>query len=98
MKTSRPSRPSHKGATPPTHRAAEERLAAGRALRDRVSRRSHGDWKPAANRPDPIAVLEKQAETRLPQYVPIRHGRMVSSPFAFLRGSAAIMAADLAST
>ena len=80
---------------PPTR---EERAAAGKALRDAVPRVSHGDWRPSPDRPDPLAVLETQNATRLPEYVPVRMGRMVASPFAFLRGAAAIQAADLAGT
>jgi uncharacterized protein (DUF2252 family) len=75
-----------------------ERLEAGRALRQDVPRAWHAAWEPAPGRRDPIAILEAQAETRLPDLVPIRHGRMVSSPFAFFRGAAAVMAADLATT
>ena len=75
-----------------------ERIAAGRALRKDVPRRSHGDWKPAADRPDPVAVLEAQGETRVTELLPIRHGRMAESQFGFYRGAAAGMAADLAST
>jgi uncharacterized protein (DUF2252 family) len=76
----------------------EERAAKGREARERVPRRSHGDWEPSADRPDPIAILEQQAESRVPELVPIRHGRMMVSPFTFYRGAAAIMAADLAGT
>lgn len=61
-----------------------------------VPRRAHADWAPAPDRADPIDVLLAQARTRIPQLVPIRHGRMLRSPFAFFRGAAAIMAADLA--
>jgi len=75
-----------------------ERTEAGAALRTAVPRRSHGDWEPASDRPDPVAVLTAQDETRSPDLVPIRHGRMATSAFAFYRGAAAIMAADLAST
>jgi uncharacterized protein (DUF2252 family) len=75
-----------------------ERLAAGKALRDRVQRSAHGTWKPAANRPDPIEVLEESNRGRLPDLIPVRYGRMVRSPFAFLRGAAALMALDLATT
>jgi len=75
-----------------------ERRAEGRALRTRVPRTSHGSWTPAPDRPDPIAILEQQAESREPELIPIRHGRMISSPFAYYRGAAAMMAADLAST
>jgi uncharacterized protein (DUF2252 family) len=66
--------------------------------REVVPRSSHGGWSAAANRPDPIALLEEQAETRVPSLVPIRHGRMLVGPFAFFRGGALIMAADLAAT
>lgn len=74
----------------------EERMAAGKALREKFPREMHGEYKPNENRADPVAILEKQAETRLPFLVPIRYTRMLTSPFAFLRGSAAVMAADLA--
>jgi uncharacterized protein (DUF2252 family) len=62
-----------------------------------VPRRAHGEWEPSPERPDPIALLEAQAQTRVPELVPIRYGRMLVSPFTFCRGAAAIMAADLAS-
>ena len=85
--------------TPPAAKAtAAERAAAGKAARKAAARSAHGDWEPAAGRPDPVAVLEAQAETRVPELVPIRYGRMLASPFAFFRGGAAIMAADLAPT
>src|SRR6202000_1924533 len=70
----------------------------GRAARDAVPRGAHGDWAPAPDRPDPIAVLRNQAATRLQDLVPIRYGRMLVSPFTFYRGAAAVMAADLAAT
>ena len=73
-------------------------LERGRSLRTAVPRRSHGGWTPAADRPDPVATLMASNEGRLPHLVPIRIGRMLASPFAFLRGSAAVMAADLATT
>jgi uncharacterized protein (DUF2252 family) len=76
----------------------KERLAAGRAARKRAPFESHGDWHLPPKRPDPISLLEKQAETRVPELVPIRYGRMLTSPFAFYRGAAAIMARDLAGT
>ena len=75
-----------------------ERYAAGRALRSKAPRISHGEWAPASDRPDPISVLEEQNRTRVQDLVPIRMGRMSLSPFAFLRGSAAVMASDLAKT
>ena len=80
------------------HLTVEERIARGRDARTATPRSSHGDWKPAADRPDPIALLEEQAESRVPELVPIRYGRMLESPFAFYRGAALIMAADLAAT
>ena len=75
-----------------------ERAAAGKAARERAPRSSHGDWEPAADRPDPVDVLERQAADRVPELVPLRYGRMLVSPFTFYRGAAAIMAADLAAT
>jgi uncharacterized protein (DUF2252 family) len=76
----------------------DERAAAGKGARQHASRSSHGEWAPASDRPDPVEVLEKQATTRAPELVPIRYGRMLVSAFAFYRGAAAIMAADLAQT
>ena len=80
------------------HRAADERRAAGKVLRDKVSRASHGGWQPPKERRDPIEVLIQSSEGRMPELVPIRHGRMAGSPFAFYRGNALLMAADLATT
>ena len=74
----------------------EERVEAGKALREKLPREMQGEYNPAENRIDPVSILETQAETRLPFLVPIRYARMLTSPFAFLRGSAAVMAADLA--
>ena len=76
----------------------EERAAAGKAARKKVPRSSHGEWKPAARRRDPVKVLEDQAKSRVQELVPIRYGRMLASPFTFFRGAAAIMAMDLAKT
>ncbi|MBS1887248.1 MAG: DUF2252 domain-containing protein [Actinobacteria bacterium] len=69
--------------------------AAGRAARTSVPRSSHGDWKPASDRRDPLAILEEQDQARVPELVPVRYGRMLASAFTFYRGAAAIMAADL---
>ena len=85
---------------PPDSRPAatvspDERAAAGKAARARTPRSSHAEWAPPAGR-DPIALLESQAVTRVAELVPIRHGRMAASPFAFFRGAALIMAADVA--
>ncbi|MGZ4570734.1 MAG: DUF2252 domain-containing protein [Blastococcus sp.] len=76
----------------------EERVARGRATRRDSPRSGHGRWQPASDRPDPIALLEQQARTRVQDLIPIRYGRMLVSPFTFFRGAAAIMAADLAGT
>src|SRR5688500_16320234 len=76
----------------------EERRARGKAARKAVPRSSMADWTEPDDRPDPVAILSEQARDRLPQLVPIRNGRMLASPFAFFRGSAAVMAADLAAT
>jgi uncharacterized protein (DUF2252 family) len=73
-----------------------ELLDEGKTLRNEAPRSSHGDWAPAADRPDPISLLEAQDEGRLQHLLPIKYGRMLASPFSFLRGSAVVMAADLA--
>jgi uncharacterized protein (DUF2252 family) len=78
--------------------SVEERMAAGKALRERVPRSSHAKWSPAPDRPDPIAVLKESNRGRLSELLPIRYGRMRSSAFAFFRGAAALMAWDLAHT
>ncbi|MFJ8195944.1 DUF2252 domain-containing protein [Streptomyces sp. NPDC096152] len=82
--------------TPSTHATPAERAAAGRAARQRMRRSAHAAWIPSADRPDPVAVLERQGRDRLPELLPVRYGRMAASPLAFLRGAAAVMAADLA--
>jgi uncharacterized protein (DUF2252 family) len=70
----------------------------GREARRRAPRSAHGDFQAAPDRPDPVEILQAQAATRVQELVPIRYGRMLASPFAFYRGAAAVMAADLAST
>ncbi len=80
----------------PIFRSRDERIAAGRALREKLPRSDHAAWTPPAKHRDPIAILEKSNKDRLPELVPIRYGRMLRSPFTFLRGSAALMAHDLA--
>jgi uncharacterized protein (DUF2252 family) len=82
----------------PPYLSAGERRAEGKALRDEVPRMSQAGWKPAQHRRDPVELLSESNAGRLPELVPIRFGRMASSPFAFYRGSAALMAADLATT
>jgi uncharacterized protein (DUF2252 family) len=75
-----------------------ERVARGREARADVPRSSHARFTPAADRLDPIALLEEQAASRVPELVPVRYGRMLVSPFTFYRGATLIMAADLAAT
>jgi uncharacterized protein (DUF2252 family) len=94
---------------PPTGRAqaprsarhylsADERRAEGKALRDAAPRAAHAGWKPPKGRQDPVEIVSRSNAGRLPELVPIRFGRMSSSAFAFYRGAAALMAADLAHT
>ena len=82
----------------PTFLHADERRAAGKALRDEVPRTAHAHWKAPKDRRDIVEILETSNRGRLEHLIPIRHGRMMDSPFAFYRGTADIMAADLAST
>jgi uncharacterized protein (DUF2252 family) len=81
-----------------SHLTPAERAARGKAARDESPRSSHAMWEPPTGRPDPIALLEEQARTRVPELVPIRYGRMLVSPFTFYRGGALIMASDLSAT
>jgi uncharacterized protein (DUF2252 family) len=76
----------------------DERRTRGRAARDVAPRKGQAEWTPAPGRADVVSVLERQGETRVPELLPIRYARMAASPFAFFRGNAAIMAADLAGT
>lgn len=76
----------------------DEEYALGKKLREQVPRESHADWKPAPNRPDPLDLLLKSSEGRIPQLLPLRYGRMLKSPFTFYRGSALSMAVDLSTT
>jgi uncharacterized protein (DUF2252 family) len=80
------------------HLSVAERVARGKAARAQAPRASHAGFQPAPQRVDPIALLEGQAKTRVPELVPIRYGRMLVSPFTFYRGAALIMASDLATT
>ncbi len=84
--------------TKPSNSNREDRRKIGKALRQDVPIGSHGDWTPSADRPDPISLLQAQDTFRVQHLLPIKYGRMVASPFAFLRGSATVMAADLAGT
>jgi len=80
------------------YRTASERRADGKALREKVPREAHTGWKAPKDRRDPVELVLESNKGRMPDLVPIRHGRMLQSPFAFYRGSAALMAADLAHT
>ena len=80
------------------HLTPAERAARGMEAQAEVPRESHAAWEPPADRPDPIAQLEEQAKTRVPELVPIRWGRMMASPFSYFRGAALPMASDLAMT
>ncbi len=75
-----------------------EKYEQGKALRSQASRRSHGDWSPATNRVEPLKILQASDRDRLSHLIPIKYGRMLESPFAYFRGSAGVMAADLAPT
>ena len=80
------------------HPTVDDRRAQGKAARDRTAPSSHAGWAPAVDRRDPVGLLEEQNITREADLVPVRHGRMLVSPFTFYRGAAKIMAADLAGT
>lgn len=77
---------------------SDERRAKGKALRERVPRASHAGWKPRKGRRDPVEIVLESNQDRIPALIPVRMGRMAASPFAFYRGAAALMAADLAAT
>jgi uncharacterized protein (DUF2252 family) len=87
-----------KAPAPAPHPTPKERAAEGKAARAKVPRESHAGWYPPSDRRDPVDLLEEQATSRVPELVPIRYGRMLTSPFAFYRGAAYLMAADLSST
>ena len=96
--TTRTARFSRDHGAPVEHLSVAERVARGKAARAEVPRSSHATFEPPSARPDPIDLLERQAQTRVPELVPIRYGRMLVSPFTFYRGAALIMASDLAGT
>lgn len=93
-------RAAHRGAPDieESHQAARDRRAHGKFLRDSVPRQAQAGWKAPHDRRDPIDLLIESNDGRLPQLIPIRFGRMLASPFTFYRGSAGLMAADLATT
>lgn len=80
------------------HASREELYAQGKRLREACPRESHAAWRPRADRPDPLELMLQSNQGRMPQLVPIRHGRMLQSPFTFYRGAALNMAADLSRT
>jgi uncharacterized protein (DUF2252 family) len=80
------------------HPSLDERAEHGRNAREHTPLDSPSGWRPAVDRPDPVALLDEQNRTREPDLVPVRHGRMMASPFTFYRGAAAVMAADLKDT
>lgn len=83
---------------PVSHLSEAESKAKGKEARARVPRDSQAEFTAWPERPDPVALLEEQARTRVPELVPIRYGRMLVSPFTFYRGAALIMASDLSTT
>ena len=97
MTTTSPPTLRSRSATVP-HPTVAERVERGKVARAMVPRSSHAQFDPPTDRPDPIALLEAQAQSRVPELVPIRYGRMLVSPFTFYRGAAKIMASDLATT
>src|SRR5260370_34206778 len=82
--------------TSPHHRHLDERHATGLEWRRKVPLDAQAEWKPPADRPDPVEILVEQGKSRVEELLPVRYARMKADPFAFLRGAAAIMAADLA--
>jgi uncharacterized protein (DUF2252 family) len=80
----------------PHHRRLDERRATDVEWRQKVPLGAHAEWTPPANRTDPLDILMAQGRERIPELLPVRYARMKTDPFAFLRGAAAVMAADLA--
>jgi uncharacterized protein (DUF2252 family) len=83
---------------PRQHQTPAERRVRGKAARAEVPRESHAKWEPSPDRPDPVALLESQGASRVPDLVPVRYGRMMETPFTYYRGAALPMASDLATT
>ena len=98
VKSTRKPRVAKPEAAPAPRMNRNERYAAGKALRDRVPREQHGEWKEPRNRHDPVDLVIASSKGRIPELIPIRYGRMSVSPFTFYRGTALNMAADLAGT
>jgi uncharacterized protein (DUF2252 family) len=97
-----PARPrihkAHPAPAAPLPSNRDERYAAGKRLRQRLAREQHGEWTPSPKRRDPVELVIESSNGRIPDLIPIRYGRMMVSPFTFYRGTANIMAADLAPT
>ncbi len=98
MTTQHAKTPSARSAKKVEHLTPKERSQLGKEARARVPRASQAAFESSSSRPDPVGLLERQAQTRVPELVPIRYGRMLVSPFTFYRGAALIMASDLATT
>src|SRR5215469_16582269 len=100
MTAVRPARPTQRYQldTEVGHLTPAERGVRGKAARAEVPLESHARFDPAPDRADPIALLEEQAESRIPELIPVRYGRMMVSPFTYYRGAALPMASDLATT
>src|SRR5512139_4338361 len=97
--TEQPPAPITLSPLPQTHNSpGADRLARGKALRERCPRKAQAEWKPPAKRADPIDLLIENSRGRIEDLIPIRYGRMMVNPFAFYRGAAAIMASDLSHT
>jgi uncharacterized protein (DUF2252 family) len=90
--------PSETSSTATPYTSRDELLKMGKNLREKCPRADHAVWEPARNRPNPVALMEQSNQGRMKHLIPIRHGRMLQSPFAFYRGAALNMAADLAGT
>ena len=97
-KAAEPLDPLAKRTRQPELQSRESCLATGKALRDKVPYESHAVWKLPSKARDPVRILKRSSEGRVPELVPIRYGRMMRTPFTFFRGSAGLMASDLATT
>src|SRR5436305_8857734 len=86
------------GGAPVVHLDPDQRARLGRAVRASMPRSAHAQWSPSPDRADPGALLAAQEATRVPELIPLRHERMLASPFTFYRGAAIVMAADLGAT
>lgn len=95
-KKSRQQQPIETSPSLKSHPTLKELYALGKSLRDKCPREAHAVWQAPPNRPDPLALMEESNKGRMPQLIPVRHGRMLKSPFTFYRGAALNMAADLA--